>query len=187
MSSASEFLVLSGRDLANRTIRAQRDTIRDQGSQLAKMQYLMDLMVEELLVEQHMRAKCEASDVKVYTSKDYLWECPDYEDDPRAWQRWKVLHPWLNDLDEDERAWRCAEGTIKALNRKLTRAAKEVMDLRIKAARAAFRRIDSEGEVAVLKKRLERLRRRVEKQSGDEHGDGLIGLAVFGNQLCCEV
>lgn len=164
--------------------------IRDQGCQLAKMQYLMDLMVEdieELLVEQHMHAKCEASNVTVYTSKDYLWECPDYEDDPRAWQRWKGMHPWLNDLDEDERAWRCAEGTIKALNRKLTRAAKEVMNLKIKAARAAFPRIDAEGEVAVLKKRLERLRRRVEQQSTDEHADGRIGLVAFENWLCCEL
>lgn len=88
MPSAPE--LLSGRDHANRTIRAQRNTIRDQGSQIAKMQYLMNLMVEdidELLVEQHVCAKCDASNSKVYTSKDYLWEFPDYEDDPRAWQR----------------------------------------------------------------------------------------------------
>ncbi|KFY81403.1 hypothetical protein V500_11440 [Pseudogymnoascus sp. VKM F-4518 (FW-2643)] len=181
MPSTTEFL-LSGRDLANRTIRAQRDTIRDQSNQITKMQYLMDLMVEdieELLVEQHVRAKCETSNATVYTSNEYLWECPDYEDDPRAWQRWKNIHPWLDDVDEDERAWRCAEGTIKALNRKLTRAAKEVMDFRIKAARAEFRRIDAEGQVAVLKKRLERFRRRVEQQSRDDYGDGLIGLAAF--------
>ncbi|OBT77702.1 hypothetical protein VF21_03743 [Pseudogymnoascus sp. 05NY08] len=189
MPSTTEFL-LSGRDLANRTIREQRATIRDQGSQLAKMQYLMDLMVEdieELLVEQNMHTKCEASDTKAYTSKDYLWECPDYEEDPREWQRWKDMHPWLDDLHEDEQAWRCAEGTIKALNRKLTRAAKEVMDLRIKAARSALRRIRAEGQVTVLKKRLERLRRRVEQQSGDEHGDDLIGLAEFENWLLCEL
>ncbi|KFY21580.1 hypothetical protein V493_07290 [Pseudogymnoascus sp. VKM F-4281 (FW-2241)] len=73
MSSTTEFL-LSGRDLANRTIRAQRNTIRDQSSQIVKMQYLMDLMVEdieELLVEKHMHAKSEASNA-AYTSKDYL-------------------------------------------------------------------------------------------------------------------
>jgi hypothetical protein len=54
------------------------------------MQYLMDLMVEdieELFVEQNMHAKCEASNAKAYTSKDYLWECLDYEEDPRGWQR----------------------------------------------------------------------------------------------------
>ena len=70
--------------------------MRDQGSQIAKMQYLMDLMVEdieELLVERQTRESYEGSNPKVYTSKDYLWECPDYEDDPRAWQRWKNMHP----------------------------------------------------------------------------------------------
>lgn len=75
MPSTTEFL-LSGRDLANRAIRGQRDTIRDQSNQIAKMQYLMDLMVEdieELLVEQHVRAKCETSNATVYTSNDYLW------------------------------------------------------------------------------------------------------------------
>lgn len=189
MPSAAQFL-LSGRDLANRTIREQRDTIRDQGSQLAKMQYLMDLMVEdieELLVEQQMRPPCDSFDIKVYTSKDYLWECPDYEDDPRSWQRWKDLHPWLDDLDMDERAWRCAEGTIKALHGKLTRAAKEVLNCKIDAVKEAFRRIDAEGEVAVLKKKLERLHRRAEQQHGDEHANGLIGLAAFENWQFCEL
>ena len=94
-------------------------------------------------------------------------------------ERGNAMHPWLNDLDGDGRAWRCVEGTIKALNRKLTRAAREMMNFRIKAARAEFRRIDAEGKVTVLKKRLGRLRRRVEQQSRDDHGDGLIGLAAF--------
>ncbi|OBT65384.1 hypothetical protein VE03_06078 [Pseudogymnoascus sp. 23342-1-I1] len=188
MPFAPEFL--SGRDHANRTIRAQRNTIRDQGSQIAKIQFLMDLMIEdidELLVEQHVCAKCDASKTKAYSSKDYLWECPDYEDGPQAWQRWKNMHPWLEDLEEDERAWRCAEGTIKALNRKLTRAARKVMDFRIKAAKEAVRRTDAERHVTMLKKKLERLRRKVEQQSGDEHGDDLIGLAAFENWLYCDL
>ncbi|KFY37569.1 hypothetical protein V495_07103 [Pseudogymnoascus sp. VKM F-4514 (FW-929)] len=181
---------LSGRDLANRAIRAQRNTIRDQGNQIAKMQYLMDLMcedIDELIEELHMQDNCEVSDPTVYTDKDYLWECPDYEEDPRAWQRWKDMHPWLEDLDEDERAWRCAEGTIKALNRKLTMAAEVILDLRIQAARVDFRKMDSERQVTVLKKKLERLRRRFEQQSGDEHGDGLIGLAALESWPCYNV
>lgn len=147
----------------------------------------MDLMVEdieELLGEQQTRESCESSNPKVYTSKDYLWECPDYKDDPGAWQRWKKMHPWLDDLDEDERAWRCAEGTIKAPNRKLTKAAKEVMDFKIKAVREAFWRIDAEGEATVLRKKLERLRRKVGQESEDKHTDGLIGLASLESWQC---
>lgn len=90
----------------------------------------------------------------------------------------------MEGLDEGERAWRCAEGTIKALNRKLTRAAKGVMDLKLKGVREAFRRIDAEGEAIALGKKLERLRRRLEQESADECTDGLIGLASLESWPC---
>ncbi|KFY11835.1 hypothetical protein V492_04235 [Pseudogymnoascus sp. VKM F-4246] len=193
MSSRRGFL-LSGRDLANRAIRAQRDTIRNQENEIARLKYIVEAMdndIDELYAELELAYECESSDgcessdecessdATVYTSEDYLWACPDYEEDPKAWQHWKDTHAWLEDLDEDERDWRCAEGTIKALNKKLTRAVSEVMDSKRSSAQEVFLRTEAERKMTIMEKRLERLRRRVEQQPEDEHGDGLIGLAVF--------
>lgn len=92
------------------------------------------------------------------------------------------MHPWLSDLDEDEREGRHAEGTIKSLKKKLTKSTKDTKAWEIEAKKAAGQKTKAEKRVAVLEAEMELWR--TMGCLPDGHEDDLFGLAVFESWLC---